>query len=72
MEETQRQEEILQSDLETRRNGYTVSIESAGNFDSEVERLRHQINQASRRIGELETERQEELPPDYYSSAFGH
>lgn len=71
MEETQRPEEILQSDLETRRNGYTVSIESASNFDSEVDRLRHQINQASRRIGELESERQEELSPDY-SSAFGH
>lgn len=73
MEETRRQRKVLQSDLErheSHENGGN-SEGPGGSSDSDVGRLRHQIEQLSRRIGELETERREDAeqhaPPDYYS-----
>lgn len=69
MEESRRQREMLQLDLDSRSNGDTVSDESEVGLDGEVERLRQQIEALSRRMVGLEAERQEveAPPPDYYS-----
>lgn len=75
MEESWRRREMLQSDLDSRSNRDTASNGSEFGLDSEVERrLRQQIEAMSRRIEELEAERQEVVeapPPDYYSSVLG-
>ncbi|KAF9460076.1 hypothetical protein BDZ94DRAFT_1311846 [Collybia nuda] len=67
MEETRRQREALQSDLERRRGG---TGESGNGLDDEVNRLKNQIEELTRRMGEFEIIRQDDLemhaPPDYY------
>ncbi|KAF9464524.1 hypothetical protein BDZ94DRAFT_1235234 [Collybia nuda] len=64
MEETQERRDIL----EMRRSDGAINgglVYHGG--DSEVEKLRRRIEQMSRRIGELELERPEDLPPNYYA-----
>ncbi|KAF9460921.1 hypothetical protein BDZ94DRAFT_1299603 [Collybia nuda] len=65
MEDIQRQRDVLRSDLEAR---IIMNINNDRQGDApvgDIERLRYQIEQINRRIGELESGRQEESPPNY-------
>ncbi|KAF9461668.1 hypothetical protein BDZ94DRAFT_1237536 [Collybia nuda] len=66
--EVQSQREVLQLDLERYEYGTT---ESGNGLDSEVNRLRGQIEELTRRMEEFEIIRQDDpeaqAPPDYYS-----